>query len=71
VVGGELDQGWVTWFDDGRRVSAIVVATGDGVTTVTGTIADQPTLYGLLGKMRDLSLALLSARRLECEARFP
>ena len=68
---GELDQGWATWFDDGRRVSAIIVDSGDGVTTVTGTIADQPALYGLLGKMRDLSLTLLSVRRLGSDVCTP
>ena len=68
---GELDQEWATWFDDGRRVSSIVVAAENGVTIVTGTIADQPALYGLLGKMRDLSMTLLSVHRLETDLVSP
>ncbi|MBN1642562.1 MAG: hypothetical protein JXA09_15110 [Anaerolineae bacterium] len=68
---GELDRDWAAWFDDGRRVCAIVVEPGNGVTTVTGVIADQPALYGLLAKMRDLSLTLLSVYRLENDPAAP
>jgi hypothetical protein len=64
-VQGELDEGWADWFQDGERVSAIDISARCGVTTLTGTVADQPALYGLLGKLRDLSLALLSVNRVE------
>jgi hypothetical protein len=59
-VQGELDEGWIDWFDDGQRVSALDIRAERGVTTLTGTVADQPALFGLLLKIRDLSLALLS-----------
>jgi hypothetical protein len=62
---GELDAGWADWFRDGQRVSAIDISANCGITTLTGTVADQPALYGLLGKLRDLSLALLSVNRIE------
>jgi hypothetical protein len=65
-VQGELDQDWADWFDDGRRISSIAIAVDQGVTTVTGTVVDQSALYGLLGKMRDLSLTLLSVSRVGC-----
>jgi hypothetical protein len=65
TVGGELDRDWAEWLDDGQRVSSVVITVGQGTTTLTGTVADQPALYGLLGKLRDLSLALLSVRRIE------
>ncbi|MBN1584671.1 MAG: hypothetical protein JXA89_28450 [Anaerolineae bacterium] len=65
VVQGELDEDWAARFDDGRRVSSIVISVEQGVTTLTGTVADQPALYGWLGKLRDLSLALLSVKRIE------
>ena len=59
-IQGELDEGWVDWFDDGQRVSALDIHAERGVTTLTGRVADQPALFGLLLKIRDLSLALLS-----------
>ena len=59
-IQGELDEGWVDWFDDGQRVSALDIHAECGVTTLTGRVADQPALFGLLLKIRDLSLALLS-----------
>ena len=62
---GELDEDWADWFRDGQRVSAIAITARCGITTLTGTVADQPALFGLLGKIRDLSLALLSVNRVE------
>jgi hypothetical protein len=67
TVQGELDQDWATWFDDGRRVSSVVITARCGTTTLTGTISDQSALYGLLAKVRDLSLALLSVNRIELD----
>ena len=64
-VQGELDDGWTDWFDDGQRVSALAIHAERGVTTLTGQVADQPALFGLLGKIRDLSLALLSVNLVE------
>ena len=60
-VAGVLDSRWVAWFD-GVQVS------GDGEETVIhGLLADQPALHGLLAKVRDLGLCLLSVRRLDAE----
>ena len=64
-VQGELDHGWTDWFDDGQRVSALDIRAERGVTTLTGQVADPPALFGLLCKIRDLSLALLSVNRIE------
>ena len=64
-VQGELDEDWTDWFDDGKRVSALNIHAERGVTTLTGQVADQPALFGLLLKIRDLSLALLSVNRVE------
>jgi hypothetical protein len=64
-VQGELDDGWTDWFDDGPRVSGLAIRSERGVTTLTGQVADQPALFGLLHKIRDLSLALLSVNRVE------
>ena len=64
-VQGELDEDWAEWLDDGQRISSIAITVQHGVTTVTGTAIDQPALYGLLAKMRDLSLTLLSVNRID------
>jgi hypothetical protein len=58
-VAGVLDGRWAAWFD-GLQVS------GQGEETVIcGLIADQPALHGLLTKVRDLGLCLISVRRLD------
>jgi hypothetical protein len=58
-VAGVLDSRWAAWFN-GLQIS------GQGEETVIyGLLADQPALYGLLTKVRDLGLCLISVRRLE------
>jgi len=55
-----LDDRWSAWFD-GLQVSSDQA----GQTTIAGTVADQAALHGLLTKIRDLGLPLLSVRRLD------
>jgi len=38
-----------------------------GCTLITGPIADQPALHGLLAKIRDLNLTLVSVQRINSE----
>ena len=58
-VDGVLDDRWADWFG-GLRVSQ------DGTQTViSGLIPDQSALHGLLAKIRDLGLSLISVRRLD------
>lgn len=61
-VKGNLDQKWSDWFD-GFTISL----QADGATLLTGPVADQAALHGLLGKIRDLGLPLLSVKRVESE----
>jgi len=56
-VQGELDQDWLGWFDN------MTITVESGRTTLMGTVADQPALHGLLFKIRDLGLPLLSVNR--------
>ncbi len=57
-VAGVLDDRWAEWFN-GLQVS------GHGEeTAIRGLLADQPALHGLLTKVRDLGLCLVSVRRL-------
>ncbi len=53
-IGGILDPRWSVWFDG----IAIVHDAGD-TTLLTGLI-DQAALYGIIARLRDLSLTLLS-----------
>jgi len=57
-VKGVLDDRWSAWFD-GLQVSRDDRA----ATTITGRLADQAALHGLLVKVRDLGLELLEVRR--------
>ena len=58
-VAGVLDGRWAAWFN-GLQIS------GRGEETVIcGLLADQPALHGLLTKVRDLGLCLISVRRLD------
>jgi len=59
-VNGVLGHGWSAWFD-GLQVTS----DERGQTTIAGPIADQAALHGLLAKVRDLGLELLSVRRID------
>lgn len=54
-IKGHLDSQWTDWFD-----SLVITQEEDGNTLLTGVVADQAALYGLLKKLRDLGLTLLS-----------
>jgi hypothetical protein len=58
-VDSVLDDQWADWFG-GLQLSS------DGARTVIiGLLPDQPALYGLLTKIADLGLCLISVRRLD------
>jgi hypothetical protein len=59
-VQGVLDDRWSAWFE-GLRIASDQA----GQTTITGPVADQAALHGLLAKIRDLGLPLLAVRRLD------
>jgi hypothetical protein len=61
-VEGYLDERWSEWFGEMRLTHH---EGNGGVTILTGEIPDQAALYGLLAKMRDLGLVLLSVKRLK------
>ena len=57
-VEGHLGDHWADWFEGftiGREK--------DGITVMVGPIADQAALYGLLVKLRNLCLTLISVNR--------
>jgi hypothetical protein len=57
---GRLDAHWAAWFD-GLTVSDET----DGTTLISGPIADQAALHGVLQRVRDLGLPLVSVTRMK------
>jgi ABC-2 type transport system ATP-binding protein len=58
-VKGHLHSQWIDWFE------GMTVTSEGGETTITGSVADQAALHGLLVRIRDLGLPLLSITRIE------
>lgn len=56
---GHLNQKWSDWFGQ------MVISTEGSDTILTGSVADQAALHGLLNRIRDLNLALLSVECIE------
>jgi hypothetical protein len=62
-VAGHLDHHWSPWFGH-----LILIQEDDGTTSLTGVLADQAELHGLLSKIRDLGVTLLSVTIVEIPA---
>jgi hypothetical protein len=58
-VKGHLDQHWSSWFE-GLAISS----SEDGSTLLRGPLADDAALHGVLMKVRDLALPLLSVNHI-------
>jgi hypothetical protein len=52
---GHLDDHWTAWFH-----GCALTREEDGTTTMVAPVVDQAELFGLLNKVRDLSLSLIS-----------
>lgn len=61
-VNGVLDSHWSAWFE-GLQISS----DESGETLLAGPITDQAALHGVLGKIRDLALPLISVRRIDTD----
>ncbi len=59
-IKGYLDNRWTEWFD-----GLTITLEDNGETRLTGTVVDQAALHGLLKKVRDLGMELLSVNRIE------
>ena len=55
TVQGHLAPRWSTWFDELE-----LTRNDDGTTVISGPIVDQAALHGLLQKLRDLGIPLIS-----------
>ncbi|HSO27087.1 MAG TPA: hypothetical protein VLS48_03390 [Anaerolineales bacterium] len=56
-VEGWLTEQWAEWFE------GLSITLENGETLLSGPVADQAALYGLLRKVRDLGLPLVSVNR--------
>ncbi len=54
-VAGHLDHHWSPWF-----AGFTLIHEDDGTTSLTGPVSDQAELHGLLTKIRDLGVVLIS-----------
>lgn len=59
---GRLDPRWTAWFD-----GMTMTAGSDGSTVLRGPVTDQAALHGLLARLRDLGLPLLSVMQVEAD----
>ena len=59
-LSGQLDAHWVAWFD-----GMTVGRESNGTTVIGGQVVDQAALHGLLQRVRDLGLPLISVTRIE------
>ena len=59
-IQGHLGSEWTDWFG-----GLSIVLEGNGDTLLRGPVADQVALYGLLRKVRDLGMPLISVNRLQ------
>ncbi len=55
-----LDQRWAEWFD-----GLTLMHQSDGSTILVGTLADQTALHGVLHKIRDLALTIISIQLID------
>ena len=59
-VEGHLGRQWTDWFD-----GLTITLQDNGDTLLSGPVVDQAALHGLLKKVRDLGMSLLSVNRVE------
>ena len=57
-IKGHLDDKWAGWFE-----GLTITREDNGETLLTGPVVDQAALHGLLRKVRDLGMPLLSVTR--------
>ncbi len=64
IVEGKLDPSWSNWLG-GMQLSATKDVTGVDVTILSGNIADQAALRGILNHLWDLNLTLRTVQQID------
>jgi hypothetical protein len=59
-VEGQLASRWAAWFE-----GMGITTEGDGTTVLRGSVVDQAALHGLLQKLRDVGIPLISLTRVD------
>jgi hypothetical protein len=59
---GRLDSRWAVWFD-----GMTLTANSDGTTVIAGPVVDQAALHGLLHRLRDIGLPLVSVNHVDTD----
>jgi hypothetical protein len=62
-VQGKLDESWAAWLD-GMTIARRRASDGTPVVVLTGPVANQAALRGLLAGLWDLNLAVIAVRRI-------
>ena len=62
-IKGHLATRWATWFD-----GMALTTYGNGTTVLKGPVTDQAALHGLLHKVRDLGLPLISVTAVDTDS---
>ncbi len=65
-VKGHLDGRWSEWFDGLK-----IINSENGVAVLSGEIVDQAALHGVLVKVRDLGLPLISVTSVDPDQQEP
>jgi hypothetical protein len=62
-IKGQLDDRWAEWFE-----GLTITLEDNGDTLLTGPVVDQAALHGLLKKVRDLGMTLVSVNQVQSQA---
>jgi hypothetical protein len=65
-VKGRLPERWSAWFD-----GLTIAADDDGTTVISGAVSDQAALHGLLQKLRDIGITLISLAATAPDSTYP
>ncbi|MDO8390202.1 MAG: hypothetical protein Q7V57_06915 [Actinomycetota bacterium] len=64
-VVGHLDERWSSWFEE-----LTIARHEDGTCTLTGPVSDQAQLHGILARLRDLGVTIVSVRAMESDGEW-
>ena len=65
-IEGHLDEHWSAWFG-----GLTLIRVDDGTTILRGAVTDQAELHGLLAKVRDLGMSLISVKAVPAPGQGP